>query len=146
MDCYLNRHWRTAIAPNGRSFDFSLRRVICMLALFGGILPVGTAPATENLPDPTRPPAYAASDAADGTTNGAGEQRLTSVLLPKDRRPLAIIGGQIVHIGSKVGEAELVSIAENGALLAGPEGKIWLSLTPAAHKKIDNTALRRTNG
>lgn len=103
----------------------------------------GAAGAGGTLADPTRPPSVAYS--------GNGEliddsRRLTSVILPKDGQPSAVIGGHVVPLGGKVGNARLVHIDESGVLLSGPDGRERLFMTPDVTKKtnLTNAAARRT--
>lgn len=91
--------------------------------------------------DPTRPPAAAYVGGA-GVESG---KRLSSVVLPKNGRPAAVIGGQVVPLGGMVGDARLVRVTENEAILEGPEGIEHLYLTPDVEKKVNKTkaAVRR---
>lgn len=85
-----------------------------------------------DLADPTRPPpefAAAPTDAAD-----AGALRLQSIVLPRSGRPRAVINGQVVALGEKLGEATLVKVSEGGVVLRGPLGVERLALTPEASK------------
>lgn len=102
----------------------------CLFAagLFGA---VAAAQAVEPLADPTRPPVAVYS--------GSGEliddsRRLTSVLRPRVGDPVAVIGGAVVPLGGRVGNARLVRIDESGALLAGPDGQEELLMTPEVSK------------
>lgn len=109
--------------------------VLAMAALSG--------PAMSQLADPTRPPPVAAKpattagDAVEPVASG-----LQSILLRKNGKPAALIHGELVELGGKVGDAKLVRISENSVLLRGPQGEERLWLTPAAEKKphIDTTA------
>ena len=51
--------------------------------------------------DPTRPPAAWLSPVADARpgSEGAGPLRLQSVLMRQGGRPVAVIGGKVVHAG-----------------------------------------------
>lgn len=106
--------------------------------LFLGLLAgVSTVSAEEGgaLPDPTRPPLML-SGAGGGGANGAeAGMRLQSVLNPKGNRPTAIISGQVVRVGEKVGEARLVRVSENEAVLRGPGGVERLYLVSEVSKK-----------
>lgn len=93
------------------------------------------------LDDPTRPPAAAFMGGA-GVESG---KRLSSVVLPKNGRPAAIIGGQVVPLGGMVGNARLIRVTEYEAVLDGPDGIERLYLTPDVEKKVNKTkaAVRR---
>src|SRR5471032_1408079 len=68
----------------------------------------------QDVMDPTRPPAAAAPTTADAEGKGSG---LQSVFISGDRRA-AIIGGQLVELGHKYGDATLVRVSENEVTLA----------------------------
>lgn len=74
--------------------------------------------------DPTQPPV--ARDAGEGLMPGP---RIESILIAPDRR-LAVISGQQVTIGSRVGSAVVVRITETEVLLRGAEGDRTLKLFP----------------
>jgi len=85
------------------------------------------------LSDPTRPPS--ASPAAGQPDAGTGGPRLQSILLSPGRK-IAIIDGQTVALGGKIGDATLVRIAEAGVVLKRGDELETLPLLPAAAKKI----------
>jgi MSHA biogenesis protein MshK len=91
------------------------------------------AVAPEILQDPTRPPASFAGE--PGAVAEISGSRLSSVFLPKQGKPSAIIGGQVIPLGGMVGEARLIKVTETGAVLEGPEGIEQLYLTPDVEKK-----------
>ena len=74
--------------------------------------------------DPTQPPA--ARDAGEGLMPGP---RIESILIAPDRR-LAVISGQQVTIGSRVGSAVVVGITETEVMLRGADGERTLKLFP----------------
>lgn len=107
-----------------------------LILLCGG----GTAIAHAQLTDPTRPPLQAAPQAdatADAPLAGSG---LQSIILRKTGRPAALINGEVVELGGKVGEARLVKVDEDSVVLLGPEGRETLRLIPAAEKKTKTVA------
>ncbi len=88
------------------------------------------------LTDPTRPPA-----ALGGVGDPAGaavfeSSGLQSVILRKGGKPAALINGNIVELGGKVGEARLIRVNEDSVVLRGPQGDETLRLIPAAEKKV----------
>lgn len=87
----------------------------------------------EALPDPTRPPPGFGADAGAGVEETPA-LRLQSVVLPQSGRPMAVIGGQVVHLGDKVGDGRLVRLTETEAVISGPQGITRLPLTPEAVK------------
>ena len=71
--------------------------------------------AADTLPDPTRPPNFTAGDSLP-----EGGMVLQSVLISPARR-IAIIGGQAVAVGDRIGEAQVVAINEQEVTIR--EGK-----------------------
>lgn len=99
--------------------------VLCLLA--------GTAAAEmATLADPTRP---AGASFGPGAVEGEGGLRLQSVFSPRGGKPTAIINGQVVPLGARVGDARLVRLGEAEAVLKGPKGIERLFLTPDVSKK-----------
>lgn len=97
------------------------------------------SPAWAQLADPTRPPAQAAvpvGDAASAAAVAPAAIGLQSVILSRDGkgRPAAVINGEVVQLGGKVGEARLVKVAEDHVVLLSAEGRETLRLMPAAEK------------
>jgi len=75
--------------------------------------------------DPTQPPAM--SDSVAGAASSG--TRIESILIAPDRR-LAIIDGQQVTVGSRVGSGIVVRITETEVVLRGNEGEQTLKLFP----------------
>ena len=105
-----------------------MMRALVLAAL---IAAAGAAPAQQAAPDPTRPPGYGPSDAA----GGEAPMVLQSVILPKRGKPSAIIGGERLTLGGKLGEAQVVKITESEVVLKGPEGLQTLKMAPDVEKK-----------
>lgn len=74
--------------------------------------------------DPTQPPARGLGEA--GTPAG---QRVESILIAPDRR-LAVVNGQQVLIGSRIGAGTVVRITETEVVVRGAEGEQTLRLLP----------------
>jgi len=97
------------------------------------------AAAQTTLADPTRPPAAFLS--SDGSAPAALAvvplSRLTSVKLPQRRggAASAVIDGQLLRVGERLGEARLVRVSETEATLEGPDGRETLYLIPDINKK-----------
>jgi len=83
--------------------------------------------------DPTRPPAAM----LDPSPSNAAEvsSGLQTVIVRKKGRSLAVINGQTVELGGKVGDARLVKINESQVELQGPGGKEIMRLTPTVDIK-----------
>ncbi len=77
--------------------------------------------------DPTR--LSAAIEPADLASGSPGAPRLESVLIAPDRR-VAVISGQQVTLGGKVGAGEVVRITETEVVIRGAEGLETLKLLP----------------
>lgn len=107
------------------------------------------APVLAETADPTRPPANwlaPVADSAPGSDVASGGLRLQSVLLPQGGRPVAVIGGQTVSLGGKVGGATLVRLNEREAVLQGADGVTRLYLTPDVQKQMIVTPGARKAG
>lgn len=118
-------------------------RRFLFLSLACACLQASPAFADSLLDDPTRPPAGIID--ADGNFSANASTGLSSVFLPKQGRPLAVIDGRQVPLGGTVRGARLTRISETGVVLEGPEGVERLYLTPAVDKKNHQTraAVRR---
>jgi hypothetical protein len=80
------------------------------------------------LKDPTRPLGFITSSTAVITT-----WQLDAIIIADDRKT-AIINGQAVSLGEKIGENRLVSIEPNSVQLEGIDGKITLFLLDSSLK------------
>lgn len=95
----------------------------------------------QNLPDPTRPPASlgAVLDGAAAESNLG--PRLQSVLIAPGRR-VAIVSGQMVEVGGKVGEAKVVAISESEVVLKNGKDVQILKLFPDIEKHPASAAVK----
>lgn len=84
----------------------------------------------ESLPDPTRPPG--GMDAAVPTVAPSG--LALQVIRTLDGKRMAIISGQAVKVGGKVGDAVVMRIDEDRVVLRGAEGVQTLKLFPDVEK------------
>ena len=84
--------------------------------------------------DPMRPPA-ALYDPSPTSTSASASSGLQTVIIRTGGKSLAIINGETVALGDKVGAARLVSINETQVELQGAEGKSVMRLTPAVDIK-----------
>lgn len=87
------------------------------------------------LADPTRPPAAIGGAGEPAGAAAFEASGLQSVILRKTGKPAALINGNVVELGGKVGEARLIRISEDAVVLRGPQGDETLRLMPAAEKK-----------
>ncbi len=88
--------------------------------------------------DPTRPPPawLNAGGGGNAVATDVGGPRLQSVLLPQRGRPVAVISGVTVVLGSSYGGAKLVRVTEREATLQGADGITQLYLTPEVEKQV----------
>lgn len=108
-----------------RGFNF------CLLTFAFCLLPF--AASAEVLRDPTRPPADLSQGNA-GVPVASGPE-LQSVRISAHQRS-AIISGQRVKVGDKLGDARIVKITENEVVLKGSSGLQTLKLFPDVGKRI----------
>ena len=122
-----------------------MRFLSCLMLLVGSI-GISDANAEKTpLPsptmvDPTRPPdeltvkpeSSSGNDGKPAPANGG----LQTIIFRKGAKPMAVINGEIVYLGGKVGEARLVRLGETEVELDGPNGKEVMRMTPAVEKKI----------
>jgi len=92
--------------------------------------------------DPTRPPTFSTS--APGAEKAAAERRLQSVLIAPGRS-VAVIDGELVRVGSRLGDAQVVKIDESGVVLRGSGGTQTLRLLPDAARSVPRISRRNPN-
>lgn len=101
--------------------------------ILSGIFGSGAAAAESGYwSDPTRPPAAFMTGAQAGP--GDAGLRLQSVLTPRGGKQTAIISGQVMHVGEKIGDVRLLRLSEAEAVLKGPKGEERLFLVPDVNK------------
>ena len=105
----------------------------CALTLFAGVAPCVSAQA---LTDPMRPPSVVAGEQG---VESEPRTELQSVLISRGRR-LAIINGETVMLGGKVGDAKVTRISETEVELTYPDRKEVLKLLDGVARKPVKTA------
>lgn len=90
--------------------------------------------------DPTRPPSPAAG--VPGGDKSAQSRTLQSVLIAPGRS-VAVVDGEMVRVGSWLGDARVVKIDESGVVLRGSGRTETLRLLPDV-KKTGSRAFRHT--
>ena len=112
------------------------------LTMLPGVLAALLAGAAQAQPmgDPMRPPGLTASGGL--APEPSAGPHLQSVLISPQRR-LAVINGETVALGGKVGDATLVRIAETGVVLKRGESLETLPLLPGIEKKASTKARMR---
>lgn len=103
----------------------SLKLIAAMLALCSA----GTQ--AEVLPDPTRPAAefLAPSAATDAAKAMPADDGLRTIIIAADRRS-AVINGQQIPLGGKLGDERLMAVCEDSVVLQGAEGRREVPLYP----------------
>ena len=91
--------------------------------------------AADMLQDPTRPPADLSSPQGNAGAPVTSGPQLQSVLISAHQRS-AIISGQRVTVGEKLGDARVVMINENEVMLKGSSGVQTLKLFPDVGKRL----------
>ena len=113
----------------------SLNKLLVMAGLLCVGLPIF---AGELLPDPTKPAVEIPYD-SDNDKSGAAEAPpvekkagLQSIIISPQYRA-AVINGETIALGGKIGDATLLDVRENSVVLQGPDGKRVLELFPGVH-------------
>lgn len=108
----------------------------CIICAIGCVLASAGMPwaLAENLPDPTRPPA--ALYAAPGSLSSAPQSGpvLQSVFISAAKKT-AIINGQELKVGDKLGEARVARIAESEVVLQEGKSTQTLRLFPGMERQ-----------
>lgn len=113
-----------------------LRGSIVLLAAMLAVVPAFA----EDL-DPTRPPpGIAKTEAADATNDVQTSAGLQQIIRRAGMKPAAVINGQRVELGGRVGDARLTEVGEDFAVLRGLSGQETLYLTPGIRKKTAKAA------
>lgn len=117
-----------------------IKRLVLGLSL---VLSAMTAQAgTENLPDPTRPPNTLTVGDAEPAPSGP---ELQSILVASNRR-VAVINGQTVQVGDKVGDAKVFKISETEVVLKNDKEVRVLKLFPEIEKRQPSGNMRDKAG
>ncbi len=111
---------------------FSVR--LLLLVMLGAS---ATCAGAETLSDPTRPWAYQAPPSRMSGTPRA--PLLTSVMIAPDRR-VAVIAGQVVREGERVGNLQVIAIEPDRVRVRGPRGYSTLKLLRAPVKRAAGKA------
>ena len=120
-----------------------MRRTV-PLRVFAACLPAFIAGAAwcQELSDPTKPPAGFYVGAGPGRPGEPGNLVLQSVLIFADVRS-AIISGEHVSLGEKIGGQRLVKVSETEVVLLDGGTRHTLKLFPGVEKRPSSAADRR---
>lgn len=97
------------------------------------------AVAWAQVPDPTKPPASETAPAAAGVSPGATAPTATgvqAVFIRATGKSGAVIDGQYVEVGGKIGDKRVVKISESEVVLLGAGGREVIRLSPAVTKEL----------
>jgi len=97
----------------------------------------GSVAAWEQLPDPTRPPdgALVADPAGGGAATAAAVSGVVAVFLRPGQKPAALINGEYVVQGARIGDKRVLKIGENEVVLIDTAGqKETLKVVTGAEK------------
>ncbi len=94
---------------------------------------IGQLAAADKLIDPTRPPYYRAVDS--GLLQRIQSQYTLNSLIYGTQRQVAIINGQSVSLGGRVGQATVMDISKTGVTLMVQGNKFKLELAVKKVKK-----------
>jgi MSHA biogenesis protein MshK len=109
-----------------------------LILAFAGIALLAATTARAQLADPMRPPAGlgAKTSAGDTAETGDGGSPVQAVILRRGDKPVALIAGERVTIGSRVGDARVVAITDSEVVLASRSGRQVIKINPDVDKKI----------
>jgi hypothetical protein len=109
---------------------------------------VGTGSVLAQVPDPTRPAGALMTPEAGGVAVPL-EIGVQTVILRPGGKSAAVVNGQYVEVGGKLGDKRVVKITESEIVLKGEGGREVIKVTPAIEKmpaKKAAAAKRRTTG
>lgn len=102
---------------------------------FPSVLLVLGNPALGQVPDPTRPPAAMIEPAKGGDAAVVAiEGGVRTVVLRQGGKSIAVINGQYVKQGDKVGDKRVLKISESEVVLMGESGREVIKTIPAIEK------------
>ncbi|HQR04198.1 MAG: hypothetical protein JSR19_08510 [Proteobacteria bacterium] len=101
--------------------------------LFAGLLGMSCIALAQGN-DPTRPPNMDSAQISAASSNGAAASGLQTIIRRHGAKPAAVINGEYVVLGGRIGESRLVRVDEGSVTLLGPAGKETLMLTPGVEK------------
>ncbi|MCX7156849.1 MAG: hypothetical protein NTW45_10470 [Rhodocyclales bacterium] len=109
-----------------------MMRHILLSLLLAGL--VGVGPVLAQVPDPTRPAGIvAAPDGGEGVAAPV-ESGVQTVILRPGGKSAAVINGQYVEVGDRLGDKRVLKISESEIVLKGESGREVIKVTPAIEK------------
>lgn len=119
-----------------------------LFALLLGSL-FGATSLMAQVPDPMRPAADATAQDSAGGVVASTEAGVQTVILRPGGKSAAVINGQYVEVGGKVGDKRVLKISESEIVLKGESGREVIKVMPAVQKvpaRKTAAADRRTKG
>ncbi|GEM_PF-947909 len=101
------------------------------LALAGVI---GAGPVLAQMPDPTRPAGALLSPDAEAAVAAPVASGVQTVILRSGGKSAAVINGQYVEVGGKLGDKKVLLISESEVVLKGENGREVIRVTPDIEK------------
>lgn len=95
---------------------------------------VASATALAQAPDPTRPAAALISPESGGAAAAPAASGVQAVILRHGGKSGAVVNGQYVEVGGKLGDKRVLKISESEVVLMGAAGREVLKVTPAIDK------------
>ncbi len=119
------------------NMNVPIRWLIAPVALIGCVLLAAVPARGQAVSDPTRPPAGidSATPAGVAAPSRPAKATLQSIIRRTQDRPAAIIDGELVVLGGRIGDARLVRVGEDSVDLATATGRETLQLTPGIGKR-----------
>lgn len=122
----------TPTRPGDTSGHGRTARVACIALLAAAVQaqPVAdpTRPAAALISEPATPRLVSAPSPKPAAAAPAPLPALQSVQIPRDGAPNALLGGQVVRVGDRIGEHLVTAIDGQGVSLRGPRGEQRLAL------------------
>jgi len=120
--------------------SFVMRMPRSPFALMLAVWLAAGAASAQSLGDPTQPPAVLATPGGAAVAPDPSEPaalQLQSILVSREAggRRIAVINGEVVRPGAKIGDAVVVSVGENTVVLRRGKSKETLRLFPATAGK-----------
>ena len=115
--------------------------------LLAGFLGIG--PAVAQVADPTRPAGALMTPESLGGVAAPAGNGVQAVIVRLKGKSAAVINGQYVELGGKLGDKRVAKISESEVVLTGEGGREVIKVTPAIEKvpaKKTVAAKRRTTG
>ncbi len=65
-----------------------------------------------------------------GSGNTSGQKYILTAVILGGKKPAAVIDGEVVHVGEKIGSNRVVKILKDSVVLKGPSGLVEVPLKP----------------